>query len=314
MLQIPINRRKIMLSQLLLLVAVLIFINGCGSASNHEMNHDDPNHVSTESPNTPVTPNAPDNEQENDDPCVTPDPQEPSDGAKEGSENPSEPEEPTTIEKKYHMNKNYIIVPNDPETNKKVVLLTFDDGPKEYETTMSLLDTLDKHGAKAIFFVNGYRVKAQPELLELIAERGQIIGNHSWDHINLKEETSESIQEQIVKVQEIVQDIIGEKPQFFRPPFGAANDSVKQIVKDEDMLFMTWSNGSLDWDMGHIAIDERPAAIIKNVMDQLHSGSNILMHELSWTAEALDELLTQLSTKGYEFVDPRSIELEMRSS
>jgi len=44
----------------------------------------------------------------------------------------------------------------------------------------------------------------------------------------------------------------------------------------------------------------------------LHSGSNILMHELPWTVEALDKLLTTLEGKGYSFVDPRSIELKMR--
>ncbi|MNW12727.1 hypothetical protein D3C71_2104930 [compost metagenome] len=52
--------------------------------------------------------------------------------------------------------------------------------------------------------------------------------------------------------------------------------------------------------------------LIKNVTDQLHSGSNILMHELPWTVEALDKLLTTLESKGYSFVDPRSIELKMR--
>lgn len=50
----------------------------------------------------------------------------------------------------------------------------------------SLIDTLDKHNAKAIFFVNGYRVKSHPELLKLIHDRGQIVGNHAWDHEDLK--------------------------------------------------------------------------------------------------------------------------------
>ena len=70
---------------------------------------------------------------------------------------------------------------------------------------------------------------------------------------------------------------------------------------------MTWSNGSLDWDSKNFY---KPAAIIKNVMDQLHPGSNILMHELPWTVETLDSLLTQLENKGYSFVDPRSIQTE----
>ncbi|MNJ77491.1 hypothetical protein D3C77_750010 [compost metagenome] len=67
---------------------------------------------------------------------------------------------------------------------------------------------------------------------------------------------------------------------------------------------MTWSNGSLDWDSSS---KNKPEVVIQNVIDQLHNGSNILMHELPWTVEALDELLTKLEEKGYSFVDPRSI-------
>ncbi|GIP52077.1 hypothetical protein J42TS3_11120 [Paenibacillus vini] len=204
----------------------------------------------------------------------------------------------------YHINKAYNVVPNEEGTEKKVVLLTFDDGPKEQEMIDGLIDTLDKHNAKAIFFVNGYRVKSKPELLQLIHDRGQIIGNHSWDHIDLKKETEASARKQVEDVQNIVEETIGEKPRFFRPPFGSGNDKLHQIVEENDMIYMTWSNGSLDWDSKN---KNKPDAVIQNVMDQLHAGSNILMHELPWTVEALDELLTKLEAKGYSFVDPLTI-------
>lgn len=211
----------------------------------------------------------------------------------------------------YHMNKNYDIVPNEEGTDKKVVLLTFDDGPKEAEMINALMDTLDKHQAKAIFFVNGYRVKEHPELLKLLHERGGIIGNHSWDHIVLKDKSYAEVQKQIGDVQTIVKEITGEAPAFFRPPHGAGGDVGKKVAAENGMLYMTWSVGSLDWEM-----KEKDAAktetLVKNVTDQLHSGSNILMHELPWTTQALDTLLTTLEGKGYSFVDPRSIELKQR--
>jgi peptidoglycan/xylan/chitin deacetylase (PgdA/CDA1 family) len=222
------------------------------------------------------------------------------------------PSEPVEVKKAYRMNKNYFIVPIDKETtDNKVVLLTFDDGPKAPETLDPLLDTLDKHKAKAIFFVNGYRVKANPDLLKQIADRGQIIGNHSWDHIELKKEKEPKIREQLESVQAIVKELTGEAPVFFRPPHGSSNDAVRQVAKDNGLLFMTWSNGSLDWDMNKISEDKRPQAVIDNVMEQLHPGSNILMHELPWTAKTLDNLLTQLEEKGYSFVDPDAIDTEL---
>jgi len=222
------------------------------------------------------------------------------------------PEETVTEEtvteetaKLYRMNEVYRFVPIDDEELAKAVLLTFDDGPKSEDIIVSMLDTLDKHGAKAIFFVNGYRVEQNPELLKLIYERGFTIGNHSWDHINLKNEDRAVIERQIGDVQAKVEELTGAKPLFFRPPYGSGNDLVKSVAKDHGMLYMTWSNGSLDWDKSAAG---KPEAVIQNVLDQLHPGANILMHELQWTADALDELLTKLEEQGYRFIDPASIE------
>ncbi|MUG64974.1 MULTISPECIES: polysaccharide deacetylase family protein [Paenibacillus] len=228
--------------------------------------------------------------------------QQPADPAPPGSEIAS-------IQPQYHMNSVYRIVPNEESVPANTVLLTFDDGPKDEALIHRMIDILDKHDAKAIFFVNGYRVKANPELLRLIHERGQIIGNHSWDHIDLKKESPEVVRQQIVDVQNIVEETIGEKPKFFRPPFGSGGDAVKAIVEENGMLYMTWSNGSLDWESKY---KNKPEAIIQNVLDQLHPGSNILMHELPWTADALDGLLTELEQQGYHFVHPESIELTIR--
>ncbi|MEC0089794.1 polysaccharide deacetylase family protein [Paenibacillus macquariensis] len=223
----------------------------------------------------------------------------------------TETDQAAPIELKYHMNKNYDIIPNDEETPKKVVLLTFDDGPKEASMINSMIDTLDNHHAKAIFFVNGYRVKENPDLLKLIHDREQIIGNHSWDHIVLKKKTETEVKKQIEDVQKAVKDITGTAPVFFRPPHGGGGDVGKKVAKDNGLLYMTWSNGSLDWEM-KASDANKTTALIKNVTDQLHSGSNILMHELPWTVEALEALLVELEGRGYSFVDPRSIELEMR--
>ena len=211
----------------------------------------------------------------------------------------------------YHMNKNYDLIPNGAETPKKVVLLTFDDGPKEAEMINPLMDILDKHKAKAIFFVNGYRVKEHPELLKLIHDRGGVIGNHSWDHIVLKDKPYATVKKQVEDVQNIVNEITGDKPDFFRPPHGAGGDVGKKVAKENKMLYMTWSVGSLDWEMKE-KDPGKTEKLISNVTSQLHSGSNILMHELPWTVEGLDKLLTTLEGKGYSFIDPRSIELQMR--
>ncbi|RKN84616.1 polysaccharide deacetylase family protein [Paenibacillus ginsengarvi] len=206
--------------------------------------------------------------------------------------------------KTYIMNSNYDIVPIDPSGDKKVVLLTFDDGPNDRTLLEQMTSALAKHRAKAIFFVNGYRVQKHPELLLLLHERGHTIGNHSWDHIDLKREPEEQVIRQIRSVQQLVKETIGAAPTFFRPPFGSSGALVKKKAKEEHLLFMTWSNGSEDW----LVQNQKPERVIERVLQQLHPGSNILMHELPWTAAALDDLLTKLEEKGYSFVDPASID------
>jgi peptidoglycan/xylan/chitin deacetylase (PgdA/CDA1 family) len=224
---------------------------------------------------------------------------QPSASPKQTSESEKKP-----IQIRYQMNANYDIKPIDPNKDaSKVVLLTFDDGPKDLTMIDSMLATLNKHHAKAIFFVNGYRIKAQPALLTKLFEAGQTIGNHSYDHIALGKETTAVIEKQITSVQAQVKELTGQAPRFFRPPFASSNDEVRRIAKEQNMLFMTWSNGSLDWDGNN----QTPTAVVKNVMEQLHPGSNILMHELHWTVEALDTLLTQLENAGYSFVNPEEL-------
>jgi len=301
------NRRIAAVCSALLLSALVA--SACGNDSGPG-NASDPSQTGTSSPSPSASPasspssspSASPASSPSSSPAASPDPETP-------EPSPSESAPSAEVPKTYQMNKNYFIVPIDKEvTERKVVLLTFDDGPKAPETLDPLLDTLDEHRAKAIFFVNGYRVKAHPELLKTIDERGQTIGNHSWDHIELKKAKPAEIKKQIESVQEIVEETIGKKPIFFRPPHGSSNDYVREVAKDNGMLFMTWSNGSLDWDMGKIPEEKRPQAIIDNVFEQLHPGSNILMHELPWTAKALDELLTRLEKEGYSFVDPNAIE------
>lgn len=207
----------------------------------------------------------------------------------------------------YRMNaKTYRFEPVDDLFTDKAVLLTFDDGPKDETVLGSMLDTLDQHDAKAIFFVNGYRVKQNPELLMLIHERGQTIGNHSYDHVDLKKEPDSVVEEQLASVQRDVEALIGSSPRFFRPPFGSGSPFVRETAKNHGMLYMTWSNGSLDWDK---SAKDKPEVVIANVLEQLHPGANILMHELKWTADGLDELLTKLKEKGYTFIDPGTIEV-----
>jgi peptidoglycan/xylan/chitin deacetylase (PgdA/CDA1 family) len=279
--------------------ALLLTLSACGSGERQSASPAASVEASANLPSAAASPS----------PTASPTPS-PSSPPASAAALPQKKPEPT-----YRMNKNYDIVPIDKTSAaSKVVLLTFDDGPKAEATLKPILDTLDKHHAKAIFFVNGFRVQKHPELLKEIDERGQTIGNHTWSHVMLGKEKPDKVREEIGKTQDIVRDTIGKTPVFFRPPNASGNDDTHAAVKEYGMLYMTWSVGSLDWEMSGDKIKDKTAAIIKNVTDQLHSGSNILMHELPWTGAALDTLLTELEHRGYSFVAPESIDTTQAAS
>jgi len=212
-----------------------------------------------------------------------------------------------TTPKLYYMNKNDYIKPIDPaKTNKQVVLITIDDGPKKMEWIQPIIQSLNKHHAKAIFFDIGGSIKDHPDLLKYTYDSGETIGNHTWTHPLLNTLTDAQIDQELDQTQAIIKQTIGIDPLFFRPPNAAGNDYVHAKVKSMGMLYMTWSDGSLDWES---AYKNKPDKIIANTLSQLNPGVIILMHEYSWTGAMLDKLMTDIEQKGYTFVDPDSIDL-----
>src|SRR5690606_19393059 len=168
----------------------------------------------------------------------------------------------------YNMTANYFIVPKDEEADKKIALLTFDDGPKDRDMIETMIKVLGDHNAKAIFFVNGNRAKQNPDLLKLLHESGHAIGNHGWSHVNPGSASAEVIDKEVIDTSQIIEEVIGSKPKFFRPPHGSGNDYLKQTVKDEGMLYMTWTTSPEDWENANKSAE----MVIKNTMERVHNG------------------------------------------
>lgn len=207
------------------------------------------------------------------------------------------------IELKYYVNSNYYIKPTDPNESNKVVLLTFDDTPQG-DFTLEILDILDKYDAKAIFFINGHYAVKHQELVMEIYNRGHILGNHTWWHENLRKITPEKTTEEIVKVNDLIEEWTGERPTYFRPPFGVMSDYAKEVVASENMQSMNWSLGSLDWEYNK---PEQSDQVVKQVLDNIVPGANILMHDKEVTAIALEQILEELTEQGYSFVLPTEV-------
>lgn len=204
--------------------------------------------------------------------------------------------------KRYRVNpNNFMIYPLDHEQDK-VVMLTFDDTPTA-KATYQILDTLDTYNAKAIFYVNGHYAEPNLEALKEIVARGHVIGNHTWWHIYIRKENPETVRQEIVELNDFIEEHVGERPTYFRPPFGQNSDVSLEIIKEEEMQTMNWSNGSLDWEL------KTSEAIAQQVISHLKPGDTILFHDKQITADALDEILQHITEQGYEFVLPTEVVL-----
>jgi len=210
-------------------------------------------------------------------------------------------------EPKYKVTANWSLKPIG-DANEKVVLLTIDDVPDKHGLEMA--KTLKELNAPAIFFVNGHFINTEEEkeTLKKIHEMGFTIGNHTMNHKALKSNgnpIAKDIQkEQILGLSDLIEEVIGERPKFFRAPHGLNTEYSMELAKQEKMEVMNWSYG-YDWNQKYMS-EDAIADIMVNT-PYLGNGSNLLMHDREWTAKALDDIVKGLREKGYEFVDPEEI-------
>lgn len=184
------------------------------------------------------------------------------------------------------------------ETEDKVVAITFDAawGDEDLE---EILSVLDKHDCKATFFVTGDWATRYPAAIEKIYKHGHDLGNHGANHKHMTSLSQEGMVEEIEACHNIIKAMTGIDMILFRPPYGDYNENVVLTAKLCDYYTVQWDVDSLDWK------DYGVESIINTVCDHknLQNGSIILLHNGStYTAQALDELLTQLENQGYSFL------------
>lgn len=198
---------------------------------------------------------------------------------------------------------NWLVKPLD-DANEKVVLLTIDDAPEHYSVEMA--EILHELNVGAIFFVNGHflETKEGQEKLRKIYELGFEIGNHTMHHPNLSQLSPQEQRKEITELNDVIEQLIGERPRFFRAPFGVNTDISDKVVKEEGMVAMNWTYG-YDWEEEYQ--DAQSLTEIMTTTPLLIEGANILMHDRKWTKEALADIVTGLQDQGFKIVHPKEI-------
>lgn len=192
----------------------------------------------------------------------------------------------------FYISNGFFIPQKEIDPLKPMVALTFDDGPGIY--TDEILDTLEKYGGHATFFVVGQLVSKYPQTVKREYSIGCEIGNHTYNHARLTELHYKSVVSQINDTSAMISNITGEAPSLLRPPYGRYNNTTKQA---SDVPLILWSIDTLDWKT------RNADSTVNTVMSSVRDGDIILMHDIyEPSAEAAVRLIPKLMSSGYQLV------------
>lgn len=179
-----------------------------------------------------------------------------------------------------------------PVKDKKVVYLTFDDGPIP-EITPWVLDLLDKYKIKATFFCVGDNVRKHPEVYQQVLNRGHQVGNHTFNHLQGIRSWSKKYISNTEKASQYI------KSKLFRPPHGHMRLSQFFTLRKKYQIIL-WDVVTRDYSKR-----QTPEQVLENVKRYVRDGSIIVFHD-SLKAErnmkyALPRAIEWLMEQGYTF-------------
>ena len=185
------------------------------------------------------------------------------------------------------------------------IAVTFDDGPSS-PFTDQILDILRSRNVKATFFVCGQNVERYPEILRRIQAEGHSIGNHTYSHPFPYFRSQSSFACEIDLTQNAIEKVTGQRPSFFRPPFGARWLGMYPVLQQRGLRLVNWSDTGYDW---KFSTDK----IVRATLKGLGPGSIILLHDgrrtylsgqvdRSNTVKALPAILDGALGRGLTFV------------
>jgi peptidoglycan/xylan/chitin deacetylase (PgdA/CDA1 family) len=184
---------------------------------------------------------------------------------------------------------------------QREVALTFDDGPAP--DTARFLDILEREHVVATFFEIGKWVSVYGQggaIERRMLDDGDMIGDHTWDHLNVSAGDSAAAGEITQAAGAIRTASGGFEPCLFRPPYGASSPKLVALARRLGFVVVQWDVDPRDWSMPGVN------AISANVIANSHAGSIILQHDgggdRSQTLAALPLEIAALKREGYRFV------------
>lgn len=182
------------------------------------------------------------------------------------------------------------------KTDRKVAVLTFDDGPSA--TTAAILDCLREHKARAVFFVLGAEIEHFPDLIRRMHAEGHTIGVHAWHHQSFVGLGHRRIAEEVHRTQHALRLACPAAPPavWLRPPHGFKSLHALRFARTEGMMLVAWSDDPRDYR------DIDSESIAQRALQKLRPGAIILLHDGPGnraTVNAVPLILNGLQERGF---------------
>lgn len=184
---------------------------------------------------------------------------------------------------------------------RREVALTFDDGP-DPEVTPWVLDYLDRHGAKATFFLIAARARRYPSLTAEIAARGHTVGNHSFHHrVNFALQGVSALRRELADAQSALADLTGAVPRHFRAPAGMRNPWLQPMLTPLGLELVSWTRRGLD------GVWKQPDRVYERLVRNLEAGDILLLHDGATAVGSALPLVQSVLPRLFERLDELSL-------
>jgi peptidoglycan/xylan/chitin deacetylase (PgdA/CDA1 family) len=196
-----------------------------------------------------------------------------------------------------------------PGTDGTAVAITIDDGP-DPDITPQVLSLLQRKGARATFFCIGERVLKHADLARDIIRHGHTIENHSQRHRhNFSLLGYSGMRDEILRAQDSIETVTGERPRFFRAPAGLRNPFLDPVLTHLGLQLASWTRRGFD------TVNSDPAAVYRRLAVPLKAGDILLLHDGNAARDrggapviltVLEQLLETLEQRSLRSVTLRS--------
>jgi peptidoglycan/xylan/chitin deacetylase (PgdA/CDA1 family) len=187
-------------------------------------------------------------------------------------------------------------------SKRKLIALTFDDGPSE--STPKLLALLERYGVQATFFQCGMHAERLPEVAREVCAAGHEIGNHTYSHAALYLQSGSFIEKEVGSAQAVLSEVTAVRPRVFRATYGVRWFGLRRAQARYGLMGVMWTVIGLDWKLDG-------AGVARRLVEGASSGGIFCLHDgrergvrpdISATIEGVERAVPELESRGYRFV------------